>query len=105
MRAVHSEECGHFELLVTYTTQFFYFTSSLSTKSEHVCGNFKKSIYHSFSPSVLLLLFLSTSISIAAGESKDLKRAFYKAVKKIYHVHVVTQFQAHDDDNVLMAHH
>ncbi|XP_030285719.1 retinal guanylyl cyclase 2 isoform X1 [Sparus aurata] len=46
-----------------------------------------------------------TSISIAAGESKDLKRAFYKAVKKIYHVHVVTQFQAHDDDNVLMAHH
>ncbi|XP_036966905.1 retinal guanylyl cyclase 2 [Acanthopagrus latus] len=46
-----------------------------------------------------------TSFSIAAGESKDLKRAFHKAVKKISHVRVVTQMQAQDDDNVLMAHH
>ncbi|XP_042368618.1 retinal guanylyl cyclase 2 [Plectropomus leopardus] len=43
---------------------------------------------------------------IATGESKDVKRAFHKAVKKISHVRVATQVSTPDDeDNVMMSHH
>ncbi|KAM7366520.1 hypothetical protein PAMP_015956 [Pampus punctatissimus] len=46
-------------------------------------------------------------ISIAPNESKDVKQAFHKAVKKISHIRVVAQFnaQGEDDDNVMMLHH
>lgn len=61
-----------------------------------------------FFPSILpptLSPPLSTSISIAPSESKDLKQVFHKAVRKISHVLVVTQLQALDNDNVMMSHH
>ncbi|TKS93231.1 Retinal guanylyl cyclase 2 [Collichthys lucidus] len=50
---------------------------------------------------------LSISVSVAAADSKDVKQAFHKAVKKISHVRVMTQvLQAHEEeDNVMMSHH
>ncbi|KAL7374649.1 hypothetical protein ABVT39_004666 [Epinephelus coioides] len=47
-----------------------------------------------------------TRISFSVNESKDLKRAFHKAVKKISHVRVVTQVLGPDEDNnVMLSHH
>uniref|UniRef100_A0A3Q3S0V2 Guanylate cyclase n=1 Tax=Mastacembelus armatus TaxID=205130 RepID=A0A3Q3S0V2_9TELE len=43
---------------------------------------------------------------IATTESKELKQIFYKAVKKISHVRVVTQlYTPEHDNNVMMSHH
>ncbi|KAK2862850.1 hypothetical protein Q5P01_002383 [Channa striata] len=47
-----------------------------------------------------------TRVSIASGESKNMKQVFHKAVKKISHVRVVTQlYTPYEDDNVMMSHH
>ncbi|CAN9509735.1 unnamed protein product [Ophioblennius macclurei] len=42
-----------------------------------------------------------------SNEARNMKQVFYKAVKKISHVRVVTQLYAPDDDggNVMMTHH
>lgn len=59
-----------------------------------------------FSPSVVLSPSLSTSISIAPSDSKDLKQVFHKAVKKISHIRVVTQLLLpEEDDSIMTSHH
>ncbi|XP_067435924.1 retinal guanylyl cyclase 2 isoform X1 [Thunnus thynnus] len=45
-------------------------------------------------------------VSITSDESRNLRQAFHKAVKKITHIRIVTQLYApDDDDNVMMSHH
>lgn len=101
-------ECGISNLAVSkraINTQ--YFNNEVTYMFDEIKTSFTNLSWYFFYSLCLFpfFLFLRTSISIIASESKNLRQVLHKAVKKISHIRIVTQFQAPEDDSVMMSHH